>query len=175
MRKRGQKRNRHQKARDIKQESMLRAEGKTLREISDAVGVSHEQVRADLKHIDQRLIEAATKDLEKAKAENLAKIRFAQSELAQAWLNSMNDSSKISTKQSSDGTEITTVTEAQTGNPGHMRNYIKALEAEAKLLGLYEIGTGKGDEAAQRLIELHAQLEMARKLYDSESPPTSKP
>jgi hypothetical protein len=174
MAKRGPKRNKHQKARDIRQESKLRAEGHTLHQIAEAVGVSHEQVRLDLKYIDQRLIEAAAKDLEKAKAENLAKLRFAQAEVLEAWKLSLEDSERISTKQSADGTETTTVTEGQSGNPGHLRNYIRALEAEAKLLGLYEMGTGKGDEAAQRLLELHEQLELARKLYDTQETPPAQ-
>lgn len=168
MAKRGPKRNKHQKARNIEQESKLRAEGKPLREIAETVGVSHEQVRLDLKYIDKRLIEAAAKDLEKAKAENLAKLRFAQAEVLEAWKLSLEDSEKITIRQNDDGSERTTVTEGQSGNPGHLRNYIRALEAEAKLLGLYEMGTGKGDEAAQRLIELHEQLELARKQYDSQ-------
>jgi len=182
MAKRGPKRNKHQKARNIEQESKLRAEGKPLREIAETVGVSHEQVRLDLKYIDKRLIEAAAKDLEKAKAENLAKLRFAQAEVLEAWKLSLEDAEKVTVKHSRAKlddeddycddpgiqVETTRVTEGQSGNPGHLRNYIRALEAEAKLLGLYEMGTGKGDEAAQRLIELHEQLELARKQYDSQ-------
>lgn len=188
MAKRGPKRNKHQKARDIRKESKLRAEGQTLHQIAEAVGVSHEQVRLDLKYIDQRLIAEAAKDLEKAKAENLAKLRFAQAEVLEAWKLSLEDAEKVTVKHSRAKlddeddycedpgiqVETTRVTEGQSGNPGHLRNYIRALEAEAKLLGLYELGTGKGDEAAQRLLELHEQLELARKLYDTQETPPAK-
>jgi len=169
--KRGPKRNKHQKSRDYKREAKLRAEGKTFREIAKEVGLDAKQVRLDLAFIDEQLIDAAKADLEKAKAESVAKFRYAQIQAHQAWLLSLEEEVRVTVRHSTqsggdDGArnsnEQTKMVAGQSGNPGHMRNYLKAVKDEAELLGLYQLGSGKGDEAAERLNDLHDLLELMR-------------
>lgn len=172
---RGPRRNKHQRAQDLKKISELRVDKKSLREIAEQVDLSHEQVRQDLAFIDRQLLESAQQDLELIRSQAIAKLRHAQVQAHQAWMRSLDDAEKVSTKKTADGTEETTTREGQSGAPGHIRNYIRAIEAEAKLLNLYDIGTGKGDEAAQRLLELHTLLEAARADYDTQKASATEP
>lgn len=155
MAKRGPKRNKHQKARDLKRVSELRAEGKPLREIAPEVGLSHEQVRLDLKFLDQTLLSQAVENTEDIKRQLAAKFRFAQAEAVAAWHRSLTDLERVTEKLAKDGLEHTTVTEGRSGNPGHIRNLIKATEAEAKLFGIYE---APGEDATQAAKALTAAL-----------------
>jgi len=177
MGKRGPKRNRHQRALDRKKASVARAEGKTLKEIGIDNGLSREQVRLDLAFIDDSLFTSSLADLQKIRDETAGKLRFAQTEAHRAWLQSLEDAVKDTTKKTAAGIETTHAVEGQSGSPGHIRNYIKAVEAEAKLLGLYELGNGKGDPAAERLLKLHSLLEEIRansEPYDPQIPTSSE-
>lgn len=173
----GPKRNAHQRAQNQKVASKLRAEGKTLQEIGDTIGLCREQVRLDLKVIDQALLNDAKTELELAKAQTLAKLRFAQIEALSAWRRSLEDAQSKTVKHTAEGVEESETVKGQSGNQGHMSNYVKAVEAEAKLLGLYEIGSGRGDEAAGRLLALHELLEEQRKgyIHDPEKVAPTKP
>jgi hypothetical protein len=162
MGKRGPKRNEAQRLADRQEAARLRRNKKTLREISGVTGVSHVQVRADLAFIDKQLLEDAKDDMLVVKHQAVSKLRQAQIEAYNAWKASQEDSFKQADEVSEKGFKTTTTTEKQSGASGHMANYLKAVEAEAKLLGLSELGQGKGDEAAQRILEMTEMLAAMR-------------
>lgn len=180
MAQRGPKRNKHQRARDRRRIASLRAKGLSLRAIARRVGLDEKQVRLDLAFIDDRLIDSAKVDLEQAKAQTVAKFRWAQIEAREAWIRSLEDAERTTIKDGAkNGLEETITTEGRSGNPGHLRNYAAAVDKEAELLGLYDLGSGKGDESAQRLLDLHELLQQMRatrtpKPDDTQNPPPSK-
>lgn len=161
----GPKRNAHQRTENQRAAAKLRAEGKSLQAIGDAIGLCREQVRLDLKVIDQALLNDAKSDLELAKSHALAKLRFAQVESLLAWQRSLENATSKTVKHTAEGVEESETVKGQSGNQGHISNYVRAVEAEAKLLGLYEVGSGRGDEAAERLLDMHKLLEEQRKGY----------
>ena len=142
-------RNKHQKAADIKTASELRKQGKPLREIGKVTGLSHETVRKDLAEIDQKLLKAALKDADEHRKEVIAKLRHSQIEAINAWKQSLTDSVRAFIK---DGKVTSEVQQTQDGNAAHLRNFISAIESEAKLLGLYE-SDDKGNDNARDLVK----------------------
>lgn len=158
MGRRGPKRNKHQKAQHQAKAAELRSEGKTFREIAAANGISYEQARLDLKELDEAALKSAALTTENALQETLAKLRLAQVEALKAWHASKLPAEEFTTKHTSEGVEESTKLKGQSGNPGHMRNFTKAVEAEAKLRGLYEMGSSQGDEASELLSMVYDQI-----------------
>lgn len=168
MTRRGPKRNKHQKAQDIKRASELRLEGLSLRQIGKEVGLDEKQVRLDLAFIDNQLLEQAEEDRKRDKANQLAKLRWAQLQCRDAWLRSLEDAEKTSLKESSKGgIEQTVATEGRSGNPGHMANYAKFVSAETDLLKLLEKEPGGQEELSELEEMLVDCLISARMEYGS--------
>lgn len=166
MAKRGPKRNKHQRARDYKKEAELRADGKTFREIAKVVGLNDKQVRLDLAFIDSQLLEQAEEDRKRDKANQLAKLRWAQMECYKAWLASLEEVEKTSVRQSEKyGVEQTVTTEGRSGNPGHMANYAKFVNAETELLRLLEKEPGSQEELSELEELMLEHLKQARAEY----------
>lgn len=142
-------RNPHQKAKDRKRESKLRADGVPLRAIAEEVGLSYEQVRKDLLFIDARLLAASKDEIETAKAQTLAKLRYAQVQAVRGYERSFQAVTQTIESSSPKGSRETIITSEQPGRGEHLRNYVKAVEAEAKLLGLYEKQASDNEELTE--------------------------
>lgn len=160
-------RNAHQKAHDHKQESALRLEGKSLREIAQDLGISRETVRKDLAFLDQSLNESAKEDLDLLKKQIAAKFRYAQAESMIAWKFSQQPGVKQVTKVSADGTEESTTIEGRSGNQSHMSNYLAAVDKEARLFDLYKPEKGGTVELNELEQALSEELNAARQEYGS--------
>lgn len=169
MAKRGPKRNRHQKAVQQQQAAELRAEGHSLREIANIIpNISHQQVRLDLREIEQSLLNAAKEDIATLKAQQVAKLRWAQIQTQKSWNRSLEDAVKTTEKFSSkNGMETTTTIEGQSGNSGHMTNYLKAVEKESELLGLFETDPDEEKELTRSEEILAEQIKIARENHES--------
>lgn len=133
----GPKRNKTQKATDKKKAAKLREQGKTLREISGQLGVSHQQVWQDLKSIENELLEEAKESLQAQREKVLAKLRNVQIEAFSAWKQSLQDKERYTEKMTQNGAETSLMREGQSGNAQHLSNLMKSITEEAKLLGLY--------------------------------------
>lgn len=164
-RKSWKQRNQHQLAENRRQEAALRLQGKTLRDIADELGLSHEMVRKDLAIVDQGLIETAKADLELLKAQIAGKFRMAQVESFQAWKLSQEDAVTIVQKTTTEGTETTITVKGQSGNQGHKRNYIAATIQEAKLYGLYKPEVDGDLDLTEFEAELAEQLRAAKEAH----------
>jgi hypothetical protein len=146
----------------------LRSEGVPLRQIGEKIGLSYEQVRLDLRAVDESLFNGSIEDRKRAKSEQIAKLRYAQIESQRAWELSLKDAEKTTEKTTEKGLEKSHTIEGQSGNPGHIRNYVKAVEAESKLLGLYE-PEEPGDEGAILIAKtLGAAVDAARKAFGAD-------
>lgn len=165
--KRGPRRNSHQKSVDQKTASELRKEGKSLRAIGENIGLSHEQVRLDLDELDKVLQRDAQKNIEQVRAQCETSLWLALSESLKGWQLSLMDAVTVTEKEAADTdgdaqgeltvVERTTVKKGQSGNSSHIKNIIKASEALAKLHGLYE-SAGSGDAASDLLTDIYEQI-----------------
>jgi hypothetical protein len=139
MKRQNRKRNKTQRAKDTQKAAAMRSEGDSLRTIASALDVAPSTVKADLDGVDQLLLKKAMLDREAAMLTQLNDLQFAVNEAKRAWALSLEDSEKVTFKASPrNGDEHTTTTEGQSGNPGHLRNLVKAVEVRSKLLGLYQ-------------------------------------
>lgn len=131
----------------------MRLEGKHYKEIGDALGISGEQVRLDLQEVDQSLFEDSKANIDKVKAQQLAKLRHAQVLSLRSYHRSCENRERITTEETEKyGVKTSRLVEGQHGSPTHLANYIKAVEAESKLLGIYE--DVSEDKAQQVIITL---------------------
>jgi predicted transcriptional regulator len=142
--------------------------GETTKEIAKALGIGLTTVRKDLKFNLKKLAEAT---IEETKAARPAKLEIAQWALdacREAWENSQGVITETRTlkkrgrpKRDAAGnvdpadnepeeTIIQTTQKVSPGDPAHMRNAIKALELQCKLLGLLD--------SNPQVIELRQQI-----------------
>lgn len=163
----GPKRNKTQVAADKKKAAELRERGKTLREISESVGVSHMQVWNDLKEVEREMLADAKESLHNQREQVLAKLRVAQVESFKAWNSSMKPKEKHSEKVGQFGLEASSTIEGQSGNAAHISNYTKSVIEEAKLLGLYVPEQQEDDNAANLVKGLANMVKKAGQEYDN--------
>ncbi len=167
-RKKYTRRNKHQKAQDKKIESELSKHGHSLREIATCVDLSKEQVRLDLAEINRELLKESKVNIEQARTHQLAKLRHAQIEVLDAWKRSLQDAELRKEKDGKDGKEITTLIKGQSGNPSHIKNYIKSVEVESRLLGLLDKLESGNDpiDKNQFWEQIGEELTKAKQNYD---------
>jgi transcriptional antiterminator len=163
----GRRRNKTQKAKQLKEAASLREKGHSLRDIAKEIDLSFKQVQRDLQEIEAALIEDAKDSMEEYRKQILAKLRNTQIQSYKGWLKSLQDKEKHSEKMSEKGMEHTSSTEAQSGNPSHMANMIKAIEAEAKMLGVYNEATDENENSDKLINGLTSLVNKARDYYES--------
>lgn len=159
-----------QRQRDRLKVSALYLQGKTQWEISEIVGIAQGTVSNDLKAIQKKWIASSLVNIDKVKAEDLAKIDQLEREAWEAWEKSKADKTIKSKKQSniSDGerTELSIRTENMHGDPRYWQGIQWCIEKRIKIFGLdapekleifenkINIANSKLQEYARNLIQL---------------------
>jgi len=155
------KRNKLQKAEDVKKATSLRLKGRTLRQIGAEIGLHYSRVHRDLKEIEADLIQEARADMAELRAQTLAKLRHVQIEAQRGWALSIQDKIKVA----DNGQDSITTRETQKGDPAYLNAYLKSVTEEAQLLGLYAAQVEE-DTSNDLIQALTAQVEAARQKYD---------
>jgi hypothetical protein len=113
----------------------LRAEGKTLQEIADAVGYSsREGARLALMRAMERL--PPIEDIERLRQQEVAITREIEAESWLGWDKSCEDLVTRTETGTKNGTFATTRRETQCGDPALLGIILRASERRARLLGL---------------------------------------
>jgi transposase len=137
------KRTPFQREEDLVQITRLYLQGRTQRDIAEAVGVSQGQVNHDLKLIQTRWRESSIMDMNEAKQRELARLDELEREYWAAWEQSKNERTRA--RQESDGkskdgkpnvVRATMEKEQRDGNPAFLAGVMSCIERRCKLLGL---------------------------------------
>jgi transposase len=137
------KRTPFQREEDLVQITRLYLQGRTQRDIAEAVGVSQGQVNHDLKLIQTRWRESSIMDMNEAKQRELARLDELEREYWAAWEQSKNERTRA--RQESDGkskdgkpnvVRATMEREQRDGNPAFLAGVMSCIERRCKLLGL---------------------------------------
>jgi len=140
------KRTRFQRETDLLKLSELYLKGQTQAEIAALLGVSQPQISNDLATLRGRWQKAATTNIDKLKARELAKVDRLEREYWDAWQRSLEADKTIKTRgkvqQSDDGTrfireqpaEQTAHTDA--GDPRYLEGVRWCIERRCKILGI---------------------------------------
>lgn len=114
--------------------------GYSQTEIAERVGISQPQVSRDLKVIEERWKKSGVRDMDTAKAVELHKINYLETQYWEGWERSQQDAkeSKARKVRKAGGAdeEATMKTETQTGDPRFLDGVLKASIARRDLLGL---------------------------------------
>lgn len=114
--------------------------GKVQTEIAAELGVDQATVSRDLKALQKEWSEQALRDLDQAKAEQLAKIDRLEREYWDAWAASQGEQTATSKKLVRDGekekAEASTRVEVQPGDPRFLAGVQWCIEQRCKILGV---------------------------------------
>jgi len=121
--------------------------GKTQPEIAEEFGVNQSTISRDLKAIQQTWREAAIRDFDEARGQELAKLDNLELTYWQAWERSLGDfkvetsKARLNRQSSGEGdprqsTEKTVKTEERNGDPRYLQGVLSCIDRRVKLLGL---------------------------------------
>ena len=140
------KRNKAQMERDYELEASLYLQGKTLKEIAEIVSnrdgpdcdytLSYVTISNDLRKIRGKWLESALLDMDKIKAEELAKIDRLEREYWEAWHASLAPEQMTQTKEKTDDVETTSRTRTQSGDARYLQGIQWCINRRIELFGL---------------------------------------
>lgn len=134
------KRTKVQRERDLADIAQMYLQGKTQVEIAEKLEISQQQVSYDLKILQDRWRKAALRDLDTAKAEQLAKIDELEREYWRAWEESKETyESSVTEKVTAGETSRLKAylrKEDRVGDPRYLAGVQWCIERRCKLLGL---------------------------------------
>jgi hypothetical protein len=109
-------------------------------ELAQRLGVDRSTVSRDLKVLNARWKEAAVRDLDAAKGQELERLDLLESEYWQAWEKSKQAHEVATTEQTTGGAgervKEALRSEEQTGDPRYLAGVERCIEQRCKLLGL---------------------------------------
>ncbi len=95
----------------------LRQQMWTQKRIADELGICHQAVSKILKRIDERFLAKADELIAEQKAAQTEQLRYIADEALQAWERSKRNAETVTTKETDNGTEVTTRVQGQYGDP----------------------------------------------------------
>lgn len=134
------KRTPFQRERDLERTTSLYLKGKTQQEIADELNVSREQIKYDLKVIQERWRNDTTINLDEAKQRELSRIDELERTYWQAWERSLDERTKTRTEKYSgeDGKGKASIEkETLLGLPAYLTGIQWCISERCKILGLY--------------------------------------
>lgn len=137
------KRSRAQRQRDLDQISALYLKGWRQVDIAEEIGVTQQQIAYDLKEIHARWRESSVRNLDEAKAMELARLDELEREYWAAWERSKGEKTKARQfgKMDADGQRqierAVMEKEQLIGNPAFLAGVEKCIDMRCKLLGIY--------------------------------------
>lgn len=138
----GPKRSDFQREQDYVEIARRYLQGETQASIAEHIGVTQQQISADLKTIQKRWLKSVTMMIDAAKAKELAKIDLLEQTYWNAWFASITPkeikSSEVFTVNG-DGNatkKASLKTEQRDGNPAFLAGVDRCIERRCKLLGL---------------------------------------
>lgn len=137
--KKGRKRTRDERERDLAKIAEHYLRGYSHEQIAERVGLSRQQIGYDLKVLRERWRESQLAAIDEVKARELEKLDRMESELWEQWERSKGDRTrrKVGTKSGAQAGETREmVTEERLGDPRYMQAILQCIEKRTKLLGL---------------------------------------
>jgi multidrug efflux pump subunit AcrA (membrane-fusion protein) len=135
------KRTPFQREADLFKTQELYLRGKTQQEIADELDVSREQIKYDLKAIQQRWQETTTFNLDEAKAKELSKVDNLERTYWEAWERTLGERTKSRVERQGAGEttrdKSSIERESLLGDPRFLQGVQWCIERRCDILGLY--------------------------------------
>uniref|UniRef100_A0A6M3J0I5 Putative DNA binding, helix-turn-helix domain containing protein n=1 Tax=viral metagenome TaxID=1070528 RepID=A0A6M3J0I5_9ZZZZ len=132
--KRGQRR----QTEDRNRIARLYKEGRPQAEIADALGLTPQQVRADLVALHRLWLQTGLLDLDEARGKELVRLDRLEVEYWTGWRESQKDDQTVTEADDSQlGVKKTVRTRGQAGNPAFLQGVMECVRERCKILGLY--------------------------------------
>lgn len=129
-----------EKEQDYEKITNLKLQRYSLRQIGKVLNLSHQQVKQDLKVIEERWQEKTNLNLDQEKTKQLETLDIVIKESFQAWENSKQDKIKksIKDKTGKDNTkEKAVLTENNYGDISYLKTVTDAVKEQNKMLGVH--------------------------------------
>lgn len=159
------KRNKTQRALDEAKATELRAQGQSLKQISDQLDVCPKTVLNDLNKVDAALKIKTESERQKHIDRLSAELEWARAESKKAWAGQAGNSITKTNKTGEFGYEITQIHKSK-AHPGHITNIIRAVDSEAKLLKLDKPADNDSNEMDEADLIIAEQLRLSKRLRD---------
>jgi predicted transcriptional regulator len=112
--------------------------GKTQMEIAESLGVNQSNISRDIRHLVKGWWQSGLYDIHLARKIELDKLNALEEEYWKGWVRSCKDAETVTVRESPAGTENTTQTKGQAGDPRFLEGIQRCVEQRIKLLGLNE-------------------------------------
>lgn len=129
-------RSKSQIARDRKKIANLYLKGTYQYDIADELKISQSTVSRDLKALQKDWQKSSLIDIDKKKAEELAKVDRLEIEYWEGWHESQKDAETVREESSRQGKKKTVISKGQAGDPRFLAGIQSCINKRCELLGL---------------------------------------